>query len=156
MGLKRSVYLIKNSSAIDDLSNLENAYNSLNWETTQDLLNHEGIFTNKWSLEPTLIEDGYLGDIFSILTQLDLGPRISAKIKKIFESDQLDSRDIEYICKQIEDVGKGRVAQRLSSILHDQDAGSKPVPAYIDLCLKYLIGKLNASIESIESAAPTK
>jgi putative ATP-dependent endonuclease of OLD family len=155
LGFKRGIELGKNSGATDLLTDLEDAYNGLKWGTVQDLLEREGIFINEWSFEPTLIEAGYLNDIFSVLVQLDLGPRISAKISKIIESADIKPRDIEYICRKIEDVGKGRVAQRLSSILHDQDVGLKPVPIYITKCLKYLIGKLDdrddksASLETI-------
>ncbi len=154
-GLKSGLELLRNSGAIDHLTELEDAYNVLDWGKTQGLLTRQGIFTNEWSLEPTLMEIGYLSDVFSILVQLDLGPRISSKINKLLESNQIEPRDVEYICKKIEDMGKGRVAQRLSSTLHDQDVGSKPVPAYIDSCLKYLIDKLGELSDEVESIEPT-
>ena len=153
LGLKRCIDLVKNSGAIDLLTDLEDAYSELKWQTVQDLLGQEGIFVNEWSLEPTLIDAGYLSDFYLILMQLDLGPRVSAKIKKIVEGDQITFGDIEYICKKIEEVGKGRVAQRLSSILHDQDVGKKPVPAYINSCLKYLIDNLTERSDKSESQA---
>jgi putative ATP-dependent endonuclease of OLD family len=155
LGLKRGLELLINSGAIDQLTELRDAYNALDWVKTQDLLKREGIFINEWSLEPTLIEIGYLGDIFSILVQLDLGPRISSKINKILESNKFEPRDIEYVCKKIEDVGKGRVAQRLSSTLHDQEIGSKLVPAYIESSLNYLIDKLGELSDEPRSIEPT-
>lgn len=142
LGLKRGIELVKNSGVIDLLTDLEDAYNEREWDKVQDLLGNQGIFVNRWSLEPTLIEDGYLNDLFTILVELGLGPRVSAKIKKIVEDNRHDYRDIDYVCRKIEEVGKGRVAQRLSSTLHDQDIGKKPVPAYINSCLKYLVDKL--------------
>lgn len=60
LGFKRGIELGKNSGAIDLLTDLEEAYTGLKWETVQDLLEREGIFTNEWSFEPTLIEAGYL------------------------------------------------------------------------------------------------
>lgn len=155
LGLKRGLDLLINSGAVDQLTELRDAYNALDWVKTQDLLKREGIFINEWSLEPSLIEMGYLNDIFSILVKLDLGPRISSKINKILESKKIEPRDIEYVCKKIEDVGKGRVAQRLSSTLHDQDVGSKPVPAYIESSLNYLIDKLGELSGEVESIEPT-
>jgi putative ATP-dependent endonuclease of the OLD family len=127
-GFKRGIELLKNSGNVELLDKLEDAYNAMDWETTQYLLKHNGVFVNEWSLEPTLIETGYLSDFLSILVQLDLGPRAIARIRIIPDRSQLNPSDIEYLSKKIEDAGKGRVAQRLSSMLHDNDIGTKPVP----------------------------
>lgn len=72
LGLKRGIDLAKNSGNIDLLTDLEDAYNALKWDKVQELLERQGIFVNKWSLEPSLIETGYISDLFAILVELAL------------------------------------------------------------------------------------
>jgi len=122
------------------LNALDNAYLSLDWNKSREVLGQIGIFVNEWSLEPSLVEEGYIGDLYAILDELDLGPIVKRKIQEMIDKGLATPEDIHYFCNKIEEAGKGRVAQRLGAILHELKIGQRPIPCYILDCFKYLMG----------------
>lgn len=145
LGLKRGIDLVRQTGDNLFADLLEVDFNCMEWKKVQKLLESRGIFVNTWSFEPELVDVGYASDLIGIMTELGLGPRVTVSLESILVGGFTDAADINYLCKKIEDAGKGRVAQRMGTILHEQPVGSKPIPEYIQSCLKYLIGELDTA-----------
>ncbi len=141
-GLKRCIDLLN----IIDISNslkaeIKKDYEDLDWSNTQNKLKQAGLFVNDWSFEPSLLEEGYGKDLIDILEDLGAGPRIVSRLRNHLENDELtNDKNIEYFVDKISEIGKGRVAQRLSSELKNQSGRS--IPSYILASIQYLVAKL--------------
>lgn len=110
-------------SAIKDKANLEAK------------LDETGIFINTWTLEIDLFNSGYAKAIIAILREANFGPNRSALIAA-WEEDE-STLDPPKLLALIDDIGKGRFAQRLATQLED-----KEVPSYIERAIAYVAARV--------------
>jgi len=153
-GYKRCVDLLKQIGD-GQIQTLNDLYEQGSWSALVKQFASRGIFVNEWSLEPSLISNCYSSDLLNIMTSCGLGPIVSKKLMEMIKNNFAEGDgDREYFCYQIEETGKGRVAQRLSTLLRERKPGSIPVPDYIVSCFKYLMGD-PVLVASSETAAVT-
>lgn len=144
-GLKRCIDLLEVIDTSNSLkAEIEKHYEELDWSNTQNKLQQAGIFVNDWSFEPSLIEEGYSKDLIDVLENLGSGPIIVSRLRNHLENDEFtNDENIEYLVDKISEtgIGKGRVAQRLSSELRNQ-SDHRSIPSYISAGIQYLVAKL--------------
>lgn len=156
-GLKRCIDLLEAIDISDSLkTEIESHYEDLDWSSTQNALKRIGIFVNDSSFEPSLIEQGYGEVLIDILETLGAGPRVVSRLRNHLENDELrEEENIEYFVDKISEIGKGRVAQRLSSKVKDQVG--RIIPPYILTSIQYLVMELEpkSSEQVDDSDEPT-
>ena len=96
-----------------------------------------GAFMNKHTLEVDLFRAG-LADEFA-KTMNAVGTTAQMKERMKGWADDIDSLDIDAFLTDIENVGKGRFAQRLASII--LESGTDACPDYVAEGVKYVAGK---------------
>lgn len=107
------------------------------------MLANYGIFVNEWTLEASLVDSGFTDHLLEALDECGGGPRVVATLRR-HASLGLDIRD--GLIRQIESVGKGRVAQRLSAQVMDLEPMHNDIPDYIKDAIEYLVGSLDATV----------
>ena len=140
-GLKRSIDLLRvllnDGGSVDDVVN---AYDRMDWKGVIRKLAEHGIFSNEWTLETSLVDSGYTELLIRTLKECGGGPRVVPKLRKQ-AAEGLDIRG--NLLKQIDKVGKGRIAQRLSTHIIGLEPMSSDIPGYIKDAIEYLIDKLD-------------
>jgi len=105
-----------------------------------DVAEHNGIFMTEHTLEVALFKCGRSGSYKAVTEDLSTNSR--AKNRARAWKNNPDSLDSERLLKDIEEVGKGRFAQRWASrILANKK--SRLCPASIKDALKYVVAALN-------------
>lgn len=99
-----------------------------------ELLNENGIFLNKHTLEVDLFNSGYIWSIARAMEDLCEVKAAVTRAQKRAKVKKLD--DSEIFLKDIEYVGKGRFAQRLAS--HIATSKCKHCPEYILKAIKHV------------------
>lgn len=138
-GLKRGIDLLELTDVIQtNREEIRAAYDRQDWADVIEGLAKYGIFVNTWSFEPSLIESGFAYDILEALKQCEIGPMIQKTLERDVSSNSLSEKRIEYWLDKIDDIGKGRVGQRLSANLFGDRIG----PKYIIDAIQYLVNAL--------------
>jgi hypothetical protein len=83
-----------------------------------------------------------MSSICSVLEECGIGPVVAARLKKLGQQPQQTDVDVQYIAAKEAEVGKGRVSQRLATILGDADLEVDYVPDYVRKGIKYLVSRL--------------
>lgn len=91
-----------------------------------------GIFVNKSTLETELFENHYSKEMIEILEVWNWGNERKSLLSDWKESPE--NYDSDELLKMIEQVGKGRYAQKLAGKISDQN-----VPSYIEKAIRYVI-----------------
>jgi putative ATP-dependent endonuclease of the OLD family len=94
-----------------------------------------GVFTNANTLEIDLFSGAFVSPIIETLKEAGFGKDRKALIDK-WEKDPNDLDETEYI-KMIEDIGKGRFAQRLATRVADLDP-----PGYIKRAINFVVARV--------------
>ena len=142
-GLKRGIdILLAMDIDPEQLKIVESAYNTQDWETVFSQLRSFGIFVNDWTLESSLIDNGFAPLILKALNYCGVGDGIYTSLRSDIKNGEISSKRKEYWIKRIDDTGKGRVAQTLSSILLDEETTHLNLPSYIQDAFSFLKGKL--------------
>lgn len=92
-----------------------------------------GVFTNKHTFEVDLFNDGRDVEFDAAMTELKPD---TVAAKRMTGWNLIGDLDTDQFLKDIDEVGKGRFAQRLSSIMQKSD--STKCPDYISNALKYV------------------
>jgi len=153
-GLKRCIELLDIIQENDSLkTEIEEDYNNLQWANVNQKLQRAGIFVNKWSFEPALIEAGYASEILEAIEDCGAGQQIVSELRRQLSAGQLEDTQVEYWIKQINNVGKGRIGQRLSSKLQEISLpGGREVPSYIKASIEYVVQKLQPTTTVIDES----
>ena len=133
LGEKRIIYQCMQSVLPDD------EWEALKYE--EDILAKapdHGFFLNDYTLEVDLIKSGWYSEFHEAMSSLSDNNAAIAR-SKLFSEDN-DALDAEQLLKDIKEVGKGRFAQRMASII--LKTGKKITPSYITDAIRYLISKL--------------
>lgn len=148
-GLSRAMSLLDSFDVEDGLKNIIlHSYDQQDWVTVIENLQRVGIFVNQWSFEPALIEANFSKDILESIIQCDVGPRILNSLQSDIHKGSISEERIEYWVNKIDEIGKGRIGQRLSANLMNKPPGAKPIPTYVQNAFDYLIGHLDTSTQS--------
>ena len=97
-----------------------------------------GVFLNEFTFEIDVFKAGAADYFLTAITKLSSNKKMQERFKSL--SADPASLDPTQFLKDIDSIGKGRVAQRLSAVLVDERADV--CPAYIKEALKYLKAKL--------------
>lgn len=152
-GLKRCIDLlpmIQVEPAV--LTEVTNAYDGQLWDKVITILGKYGIFVNEWSLEPSLLQEGYASDYLEILAEEGIGPRIMGRLQAFADGGNQNDVETYYFLQRIEDVGKGRVAHRLCAKImnYTHENSDKSVPLYIRNAIEFLVNKLKGANDEIK------
>ena len=153
-GLRRGIDILLNIIDSETRDRLSEKYNDGNTELVRRYLRRQGVFVNKWTLEPTLFEAGLENELKQ--TFLDLGEEMGQSVRA--GANHIDvyltnptEENMMNILTSIADTrwGKGRFAHRLvghiiskAEILPTQAQKDQLVPAYIQNAVNYLISKV--------------
>jgi putative ATP-dependent endonuclease of the OLD family len=153
-GLKRCIALIDEMQVDDDYQEkISELYKSRQWQDVVNELHGVGIFINEWSFESSILQSGYAEIVLNVLEECGVGPRVLEQLKQEKSIVHANDELIEYWIKQIENLGKGRVGQRLSTKLfaleHEGNIEAS-VPENIRLGLSHLLGLLNFEDSKID------
>lgn len=121
------------------LLNFIESKNDYEDDCTDDLIcfgEEVGIFTNSHTLEIDLFET-MSDEIILTLTELTTNKAAISRAKKWKKDKSIDTEEKNYL-SDIENIGKGRFAQRLSTNLTNKSI----VPDYIKGALDYVISKI--------------
>ncbi|ELF10559.1 ATP-dependent nuclease [Escherichia coli] len=102
------------------------------WEETFDEIQKFGIFVNWSTLETELFEEDYAQEMIDTLREHNFSDNRKAALDA-WEM-QPEDFDADELLKMIEQMGKGRFAQRLATRIPQ-----KPVPSYIEGAINYVI-----------------
>lgn len=118
-------------------ANFQSLYEQSNWRELHKELKDIGIFVNRYTLEIDLANAGNQEAMTTALTELGAG---SIKIDKFKASlsDLAKQENIEYILKKIEEIGKGRFAQRLAGKLTKEK-----LPPYLKDAINFITESIN-------------
>lgn len=94
-----------------------------------------GIFTNIHTLEVDLFKDGFSEEIIDVLKEHRWARKRKGKIDEWSADNK--TLNIEEYLKMIEEIGKGRFAQRLASLIWDIEP-----PEYIRKAIKYVVSRV--------------
>ena len=150
-GLQRAISLL-DLIGIDSIlkKTIIDSYENQSWNDVFENLEKAGIFVNRWSFEPALIDAGFSKNVFEAMQQCDAGSRILNSMRTDIQNDSISEERIEYWVNKIDDVGKGRIGQRLSANLLKSNSGTRAVPDYIQKAFDYLIEILDTSDKTTE------
>lgn len=153
-GLKRCIQLLDIIQADDSLkTEIVEDYDNLRWADVNQKLQGVGVFVNEWSFEPALIEAGYANEILEVLEECGAGPQIVSTLHRQLSVGYLEEGQVEYWVKQINNVGKGRISQRLSSKLKEISLpGGREVPSYIKASIEYVVQMLQPTTTVTEES----
>ena len=116
----------------------EDIWEALSFQEVFEQSAKYGVFLNTFTFEVDLVKAGALNDLVTAIKELTKNTKMHARFDAILLDP--DSLDPNQFLKDINSVGKGRVAQRLASILLANK--SEVCPPYIKLALDYLKAKL--------------
>ncbi|MBU1223490.1 MAG: AAA family ATPase [Gammaproteobacteria bacterium] len=97
-----------------------------------------GVFLNEFTFEIDVFKTGAEDEFLKAIKTLTGNKKMHARFAAL--SDDPNSLDPGQLLKDIDSIGKGRVAQRLASVLIDEDVDV--CPPYIEAALDYLKAKL--------------
>lgn len=103
-----------------------------NYDERLNKMEDFGIFVNKSTLETELFENHYSKEMIEILEVWNWGNERKSLLSDWKESPE--NYDSDELLKMIEQVGKGRYAQKLAGKISDQN-----VPSYIEKAIRYVI-----------------
>ncbi|PKO04928.1 MAG: ATP-dependent endonuclease [Chloroflexi bacterium HGW-Chloroflexi-3] len=128
LGLTRVGSLLEifmDKDTVDDISDGDLPKFAENW----------GIFLNNSTFELELLNSGHKSDMCSALAEISENG--AARARAIRWNEEPKSIDKEQFLKDVEEVGKGRYAQRLASIIKE-----KICPDYISKAIIYVTNKI--------------
>ena len=131
-GLIRTIELMRSGAVSDELE--EELTNSDDEELCEKATGY-GIFLNDYTLEVNLFDDAFVAPIAETLLEAGFGRRRQRMIEGW--RDDPDSLDEERYLALIEEIGKGRFAQRLAARV----AGLAP-PTYIVDAIEYVADRV--------------
>ena len=131
-GLIRTIELMRSGAVSDELE--EELTNSDDEELCEKATGY-GIFLNDYTLEVNLFDDAFVAPIAETLLEAGFGRRRQRMIEGW--RDDPDSLDEERYLALIEEIGKGRFAQRLAARV----AGLAP-PTYIGDAIEYVADRV--------------
>lgn len=97
-----------------------------------------GVFLNQFTFEVDLFKTGAEGEFFEAISGLTSNKKMKSRFDALSQAP--DSLDPVQFLKDIDSIGKGRVAQRLASIITAKEIDV--CPTYIEDALKFLRVKL--------------
>lgn len=98
-----------------------------------------GLFVNSHTFEVDLFEAGWSGEFDTAMTELKPG---SVAADRMTGWQVLGAPEPEQFLKDLDEVGKGRFAQRLSSVI--QMSEKTTCPGYISKALKHVVDRVTA------------
>lgn len=98
-----------------------------------------GLFVNSHTFEVDLFEAGWSGEFDTAMTELKPG---SVAADRMTGWQVLGAPEPEQFLKDLDEVGKGRFAQRLSSVIQMSDKTN--CPEYISKALKHVVDRVTA------------
>lgn len=133
---KRGIRLVKTISDClhkDETKSILNEIESIgSYDACLTKMEGFGIFVNSSTLETELFENYYSKEMIEILEDWDWGDKRKSLLADWKESPK--SYDSAELLKMIDQVGKGRYAQKLAGKISEQN-----VPSYIKKAIKYVI-----------------
>ncbi|MES9970973.1 MAG: AAA family ATPase [Candidatus Thiodiazotropha sp.] len=114
---------------------LEETLSDIGEEALRDLSEGYGIFLNEHTLEIDLFKDGYQDYIAETLLEHGFGPTRTARINAWVENPE-ELEEKRYL-SLIEEIGKGRFAQRLAARLEDIEE-----PGYIGAAITFVADRV--------------
>lgn len=114
---------------------LEETLSDIGEEALRELSEEYGIFINLNTLEVDLFKDGYEGYIAETLHEHGFGAIRTARINTWAEDT--DELEIKRYLSLIDEIGKGRFAQRLAARLEDIEE-----PSYIGDAIEFVAGRV--------------
>ena len=117
---------------------LTDEWDDLSFEDVLERAPEHGVFLNDFTFEIDVFNAGAAEDFRKAIKGLSTNKKMHARFKEL--ADDPNILDPSQFLKDIESVGKGRVAQRLAAVLLADDANV--CPEYIKNALTYLTGKL--------------
>ena len=115
----------------------EKTWKSNDFETLLKMAPKNGIFMGTHTFEVDLFKSGLKDDLAKAMNDVGTNEAMKGRVKGWI--DNLKSLDAETLLKDIEHVGKGRIAQRLASIIAEYETSS--CPDYVVQALKYVSEK---------------
>ena len=125
-GLRR-VVSIATAAGHSDSAALDKMYKQRQWDEIRDAGKQMGVFVGDRTLEVDLFDNCHGPELLDSLKELGLSARREKALQELASGDKkLSDDEADGLLKAIEQIGKGRVAQRLASRVH-----AKRFPAYI-------------------------
>ncbi|MCX5721078.1 MAG: AAA family ATPase [Nitrospirae bacterium] len=115
----------------------EKTYGKNDFESLLKMASKNGIFMGSHTFEVDLFKSGLKDELSKVMDDVSTNEAMKKRVKGW--AKDLKSFDVESFLNDIEHVGKGRVAQRLSSIL--AESGTSSCPSYVAQALKYVYEK---------------
>ena len=116
----------------------EETYEKIKFREILARASDHGIFLNDFTFEVDLFNAGASEFFLKAISELSTNSKMHARFEALHTDPS--SLDATQFLKDIDSIGKGRVAQRLSAVIGDGDANV--CPQYIREALDYLRGKL--------------
>ena len=126
--LIRTIEEVRNGEVSEEL---QETLSDIGEEALRELSEEYGIFLNDHTLEVDLFKDGYEDYIAETLHEHGFGPTRTARIDAWAEDT--DELEVKRYLSLIEEIGKGRFAQRLAGRLEDIDQ-----PDYIGAAIDFV------------------
>lgn len=116
----------------------EDEWEDLSFQEVLERSEEHGVFLNTFTFEVDLFKEGTEEQFAEAIKQLTENRKMHARFDDL--ANDPEELDVTTFLKDIDSIGKGRVAQRLASILLSE--GNDVCPPYIEAALDYMKAKL--------------
>lgn len=116
----------------------EEVWEETNYAEVLKLAPHYGVFLNEFTFEIDVFKAGAEDHFLAAIKGLTTNKKMHARFASL--ATDPDSLDPSQFLKDIDSIGKGRMAQRLAAVLMKEDVDV--CPEYIESALNYLKAKL--------------
>ena len=130
--LIRTIEEVRNGEVSEEI---EQTLKNADEDALRILTKEYGIFLNDHTLEVDLFKDGYEDYIAETLLEHGFGPTRTARINAWAED--ADKLEVKRYLSLIEEIGKGRFAQRLAARLEGIEQ-----PGYIDAAIEFVADRV--------------
>jgi putative ATP-dependent endonuclease of OLD family len=115
----------------------KDTWDSLEFDDIVAMAPNTGIFMNNHTFEVDLFKAGLTGEFVKAMNILGINKRMKGRMRRW--ASNMDAMDVELFIRDVDNVGKGRFAQRLASII--LDSGTKKCPKYVRNGIKFVAEK---------------
>ena len=137
-GLRRIV-LIATAMGHSNSTELADMFRQRQWAALRDAGRQIGVFVGERTLELDLFDMGQGPEMVESLVELGVSTRRAKDLQELASVDtKLSGDEADRLLRSVEQIGKGRVAQRLASKIHAQSC-----PDYITDGIRRIIGELS-------------